>query len=719
MIVSYTVIQVDSYNSVVSQPSSSVQDGCEVSMSLHQDDSGRPACGLSLPLGSSSSSVHGDNSGYDPDFYLNNFCEYEQGNSEPIVRGRLKSSVPFWRSIGASKFILDIVEYGYKLPFLHSPPVEFLQNNKSSSLHSEFVAEAINDLLSKGLVLESSTAPHVVNPLSVSVNNAGKKRLILDLRFVNKFLWKDRVHFEDWKEALGYFKEGDFMFSFDLKSGYHHVDIYPEHCKYLGFSWNFGDSRGVRYFSFLVLPFGLSTASYIFTKCLRPMVKHWRSKGIFIVVFLDDGWSRSDSFDTCKAIAAEVKKDLLDAGWVPNVEKSQWFPVQSLDWLGMTWNGREGFIKISQRRIDDLTSCIKSFQAGLPIVSARKIASLAGKVNSLSPVMGAITQLMTKFMHHEILRRENWDSTYYISSDNKLFPELFFWQSEVNRINKRVLCEYSIPQTIIFADASQSGGGAWIAECKDMKMVRNWTELESGKSSTWRELKTVCLAIKAFCPYLRGKIVKLFTDNKGVVAIVAKGSMIKQLQDMSLEIFNFCRENQISLQVQWVPRNENEHADELSRLVDFDDWGVSVGFFQFMDGLWGPHTIDRIADDLNCKLHRFNSRFWCPGSEQVDAFASDWAGENNWFVPPIYCIGELLKHVQVCSAKGTLVVPEWPSAPFWPLLFSKHSQFSSLVTHCVRINDSEGVFVQGRNRESIFGSSKFQNAVLCLRLNGF
>ena len=44
---------------------------------------------------------------------------------------------------------------------------------------------------------------------------------------------------------------GDFMFSFDLKSGYHHVEIFPEHRQYLSFSWIF--SSGVtRYFQFSV-----------------------------------------------------------------------------------------------------------------------------------------------------------------------------------------------------------------------------------------------------------------------------------------------------------------------------------------------------------------------------------------------------------------------------------------------------------------------------------
>ena len=68
------------------------------------------------------------------------------------------------------------------------------------------------------------------------------------------------------------------MFSFDLKSGYHHIEIAEEHQTYLGFSWNLQGSQSSRYFVFAVLPFGLSTAPCIFTKCVRPLEKYCASK---------------------------------------------------------------------------------------------------------------------------------------------------------------------------------------------------------------------------------------------------------------------------------------------------------------------------------------------------------------------------------------------------------------------------------------------------------
>ena len=97
----------------------------------------------------------------------------------------------------------------------------------------------------------------VLNPPSVS--RKGKKRLILDLRYVNNHLFKNKIKFDDWNSFQNYL-EGNkgYLFKFDLKSGYHHVDIFEEHQTYLGFSWEI--NQQTHYFVFTVLPFGRSTA---------------------------------------------------------------------------------------------------------------------------------------------------------------------------------------------------------------------------------------------------------------------------------------------------------------------------------------------------------------------------------------------------------------------------------------------------------------------------
>ena len=124
-----------------------------------------------------------------------------------------------------------------------------------------------------------------------------------------------------------------------------------------------------------------------------------------------------------------------------------------------------------------------------------------------------------------------------------------------------------------------------------------------------------------------------------------------------------------------VPREENVRADLLSRQEDWDDWGIFHQFFSFVDGRWGPHTVDRFADNFNAKLPKFNSRYWCPGSSLVDAFTVSWHWENNWLVPRKYLVGDTIKYLHVSHASGTLVVPEWPSAVFYTLLVTFFSTY--------------------------------------------
>ena len=143
---------------------------------------------------------------FDCDRFTQDYFEYEQGQKDIIVKNRLRNHIDFWRKIGTNQFILDTILYGYKIPFYSLPPTSESKNNKSALQNCVFVREAISDLLDKGLIQKCDYVPKVVNPLSVSIQNNGKKRLILDLREVNKYVWKQKVKYEDLRIALMYIK---------------------------------------------------------------------------------------------------------------------------------------------------------------------------------------------------------------------------------------------------------------------------------------------------------------------------------------------------------------------------------------------------------------------------------------------------------------------------------------------------------------------------------
>ena len=203
-------------------------------------------------------------------------------NESPIGR-----AYDYWQSIKANDHVLGIIKDGYKIPFLTEPEECILKNNKSALDHSEFVESEISKLNHIGCITEVHVLPKVVNPLTVA-ENRNKLRLVLDCRHINPHLHKFRFKYEDATEASHMFEKGDLLFTYDLRSAYHHLEIFKDHKTYLGFSWYKRENK-IKYYVFNCLPFGISTAGYIFTKVVRCVIKYLRNQGFKVIMYLDDG----------------------------------------------------------------------------------------------------------------------------------------------------------------------------------------------------------------------------------------------------------------------------------------------------------------------------------------------------------------------------------------------------------------------------------------------
>ena len=172
--------------------------------------------------------------------------------------------------------------------------------------------------------------------------------------------------------------------------------------------------------------------------------------------------------------------------------------------------------------------------------------------------------------------------------------------------------------------------------------------------------------LESFEVHLQNERVRWFKDNQNIVRIALHGSKKPLLQNEALAIFNTSVRSRIWLELEWVPRECNQVADYISRITDYDDWMLNLVIFRKLDALWGPHTIDQFANWCNNQLPCFNACHYCP---IADAFTCDWCHENNWWRPPLYLVPRLLRHALVTKAVGKLIVPQWRSAPFWPILF--------------------------------------------------
>ena len=638
------------------------------------------------------------------------------GDRSSLVVGNLKRHISFWEKINAGDFILSTIREGYKIPFYATPHSAYFKNNQSALKHSDFVSKEIRNLLDTGRIREVSQPPTVVNPLSVATNSS-KPRLILDLRYVNSHLWSQRVKYEDFRTFRHYLKKEAFMFSFDLKSGYHHIEIFDEHWQYLGFSWT---ERGVtRFYVFLVLPFGLATAGYIFTKVVRVLVRFWRSLGIKIVVFLDDGIGVGETEVSSREIAQVVKSSIDDAGFIANEEKSVWDPVQCLTWLGLVINTNPLSLCITPKRMKKLFSKIDDALAH-PEVSARQISAISGSIRSQEIVLGQITALFSRNMHRFVADSASWDAKRSITG--RVREELRFWRMNAEALNMKALERQSGPPVELTikanSDASAIASGAIIKVGKVSHAAhKNLSLFETTLSSTWRELDAIRFALASFSPRLKGSSVVWATDNDPAVKIMTKGSRKPHLHALAVDIYHICRNNLIDFHPVWVPREFNCEADALSKLMDTDDWTTSQDFFAFVNQRWGTFTIDRFANNRNSKTSRFNSKLWNPGCEAADAFSQDWGNDTNWLVPPIHMICRVIHHARRCRAKGALLVPLWRSAAYWPLLFTDDRKAQPWILDSFTFHNTGGILQLGDFKGSLLGSSRFRSPLVIVHFD--
>ncbi|KAH3847037.1 uncharacterized protein LOC127873650 isoform X1 [Dreissena polymorpha] len=643
------------------------------------------------------------------------------------------------------------------------------------------------------------------------------------------------------------------MFTFDLKGAYHHIDIFAEHTTYLGFSWIVdGD---VKYYVYNSLAFGISSAGHIFTKVLRVLIRHWRSLGFKVIMFLDDGIGGDNSFDKAVQTSYYVRQTLLDTGFLLAEDKCIWKPNLHAIWLGHKLDFCLDRLYITEERICRLEIAIKSalFQSlkdDSCLLHVRVLAGVVGQIVSLKSVLGSVVCRMTRYMYKCILSRASWKARVMVSLEAA--KELQFWLDNVRSLNSegKSLSQEKAVDLCVFTDASSVGYGGYVSsnraeiisggrispidlmyaapgqeqvnsfvpgvEYLDMitleqvnaltpgseyvhldnirgehvnmvapgsehvskvaltdKLVNtvapgsehmskvvlkggqvntvvsgsehsgkvalrcemvntmasgsehivtgtqvygSWTEQESVASSTWRELEAAYRVIKSNVVILQNKNVMLYSDNKNVLYNFHSGGNVDELHCKCLDVHRICSLYNINLSVIWIPRKDNTIADQLSRYQDCDDWSIQESIFSLLDVKWGPHTIDRFATHYNNKCARFNSKWWVPGTEAVNCFTQSWSCFNNWLVPPPQVSVKCFKKMEHDECVGTLVVPEWESAAFWPLITDGKGGYSKNVKD-VYILPQTGVINPGRGNNGLFGNEHLPFRMLALRFD--
>ena len=328
-----------------------------------------------------------------------------------------------------------------------------------------------------------------------------------------------------------------------------------------------------KHYTFLGLPFVLSSAPRIFTKLLKPVAAFLRKQGYRIVIYLDDVLLLLASSKEEALRLTQMSLSLLQSlGFLINWTKSTLSPVQSITDLGFVISSVNMTIYLPKAKVQRVYAvCNNSLSQ--PKMSRRQLASLLGTLASCRlAIWVALLHLRAlQILLIQTLRNHQFDYNCPVFLNPKSRAELTWWLNNLPKVNGSPVSPPP-PDLTILSDALMQG---WGATCQGKSTNGEWSSQESIQHINLLKLKAAFLALKTFLKNQSHKVVLLKLDNSAVVAYLNNkgGTLSVPLMSLALEIWTWCLQRNILISAQHVPGKENTIADLESRtFLDSTDW---------------------------------------------------------------------------------------------------------------------------------------------------
>lgn len=230
---------------------------------------------------------------------------------------------------------------------------------------------------------------------------------------------------------------------------------------------------------------------------------------------------------------------------------------------------KEGKFQVPPHRVDALRRLIDTVMDKNYYVSARMLAIVTGSLVSMMLAMGPVVRLWTRAMYTDICQALSWDKRITLSLSSQ--TEVQFWKENLDTKGYPIWTPSPKIEVTTYSDASGQGWGGFSVNINGEAAVGSWSDDEKAKSSTFRELRAIRLVLESYGKDLQGKEVCHRTDNKNAEIIISVGSRVPELQLEAVAVYKLCRELNIRLSVEWLSRDDNVEAYELSRIEDTND----------------------------------------------------------------------------------------------------------------------------------------------------
>ncbi|KAK7095233.1 hypothetical protein V1264_006669 [Littorina saxatilis] len=461
-------------------------------------------------------------------------------------------------------------------------------------------------------------------------------------------------------------RPGDWVTSIDLTDAYFHILILMDR-KWLRFRW------GDKAYQFRALPFGLSLAPWIFTMVVRQLCALIRQKGVRLRAYLDDWLILSQSQDEPGSGTLPIPYSLRPASSSRHGICDQSGQVGSLPCPGVHLSGHE----IRHRGLDGLAFSQESdpasrfdSESGQTSKSASEAPCIHFGTNGVhgqacypgkgaqAPFPGSsLSGLASGFPRLED-----------VSADSRVVPS--HNQSVAADGLDHPGCTLIVPPPFsadLCIDASLSGWGAHLEQHTASGL---WNAVQAESHINVLELEAVAQGLLSFLPHLRGRHVRILTDNTTVAAYLNNQGGVRSpsLSIRSCQILIWCQQHRITLPAKHLPGRLNVLADALIRSsrVVHTEWTITHHALQRLWAHIDKPMIDLFAMRFSKRLPLFVSPFPDPGLWAVNALELDWSGLSAYAFPPPSLLEKVLRKADLERPSLVLVAPMCTSQHWYP-----------------------------------------------------
>lgn len=544
------------------------------------------------------------------------------------------------------------------------------ERNYSNSERMHFT-EAINHLLEIGAISECQPCKgQFLSDIFLVSKPNGQKRFILNLKMLNKFIQTDHFKLEDLRTAIKLITPDCHMATLDLKDAYFLIKIHEDSRKFLRFKF-----QG-KTFEFNVLPFGLNTAPYIFTKITKPVVKLLRCAGLVSTLYLDDWLLIGDNYQSCLTNIDLTERLLISLGFIINYDKSVLVPSTSCKFLGIILDSHRFLTELPSEKRQRVKALLEKF-LHIKQCKIREFAQLIGLLVSACPAIeyGWLhTKEMERCKYLNLKDNDNYNRI--MNVPKSIHPDILWWLERIDHSTHRILQQDFRRE--VYSDASTTG---WGAACNDETASGQWSHMERQCHINYLELLAAFIALKIFARDLSDCQILLRIDNSTAISYINRmgGIQYPHLTQISREIWDWCERRGLFVFASYIKSTDNTIADYESRRCHPDiEWELADWAFEALCSSFGTPDIDLFASRVNNKCSTYISWHRDPDAVAIDAFTVPWNSLNFYAFPPFSVILKTLRKIILDRAQGILVVPFWPTQPWYPLFRSL--LISELVT---------------------------------------